>query len=158
MSPAVPVRVPKEVPSAAIDRAVQFYLEHYVIGLPDEAKVGQDLQNERWVFAPTTRQVMAAVGFASLANISGNGDTMIMARQQYGVALRETALSLMNPQSLDIAVAMRAVAMLGMFEVRLSQIGPEISTFCQADRISRSSGAMTSLPRGHRLTSWGVPR
>ncbi|KAK5654099.1 hypothetical protein OQA88_7530 [Cercophora sp. LCS_1] len=113
----VPARVPREVQATSVDRAVQFYLEHYVIGLPDEARTGQELHQERWVFSPTTRDVMAAVGFASQSNLTGNKELMALARQQYGIALRGTASSLhsANPQDLDISI--RAVVMLGMFEI-----------------------------------------
>ncbi|KAK1756191.1 white-opaque regulator 1 [Echria macrotheca] len=110
-------RVPLEITTTSVDRAVQFYLEHYVIGLPDEAKSGYELQQHRWVFAPTTRQVMAAVGLAGLSNIAGDKDTMLMARQQYGIALRDTAMALQNFQHHDVDITLRAVVMLGMFEI-----------------------------------------
>lgn len=109
--------VPKEVHSTSVDRAVQFYLEHFVIGLPDEAKVGQELRGENWVFSPMTREIMAAVGFASLSNLSGDKDLMVMGRQHYGQALKSTAQSLANLEGLDLEVTVRAVVMMGMFEV-----------------------------------------
>jgi hypothetical protein len=100
-----------------MDRAVQYYLEHYVMGHPDEARVGHELRGESWVFSPTTREVMAAVGLASLSNLADDKSIYIMARQQYGKALRQMATSMQTPQNLDLGVHLRAVVMLGLFEV-----------------------------------------
>ena len=114
---SVATRVPKALDAAVVDKAVQFYLEHYVIGLPDEARVAQELQKDEWVFSPTTRDIMAAVGFASLSNLTGDKDSMVMARTHYGRALQHTVSSLGNPQPAEIPITIRAVVMLGMFEV-----------------------------------------
>lgn len=110
-------RVPKEIQPTAVDRAVQFYLEHFVIGLPDEAKAGQDLRQEPWVYSAVTRDTMAAVGLASQSNLTGDKELMVLARQQYGMALQGTAFGLQNIEGLDIGVYLRAIVMLGMFEV-----------------------------------------
>ncbi|KAK0646222.1 hypothetical protein B0T16DRAFT_328227 [Cercophora newfieldiana] len=110
-------RVPKEIQSTLVDRAVQFYLEHYVIGLPDEAKAGQELRQEPWVYSTTTRDTMAAVGLASQANLTGDKELMVLARQQYGLALQGTAFGLRDIHGLDIGVYLRAIVMLGMFEI-----------------------------------------
>ncbi|KAK4455939.1 white-opaque regulator 1 [Podospora aff. communis PSN243] len=110
-------RVPKEIRSTLVDRAVQFYLEHYVIGLPDEARAGQELRQEPWVFSTITRDTMAAVGLASQSNLTGDKDLMVLARQQYGLALQGTAFGLKDIQGLDIGVYLRAIVMLGMFEI-----------------------------------------
>jgi len=118
VSPVSPA-VPREIHATRIDRAVQFYLEHFVIGLPDEAKAGEDLRQERWVFSKTTRDVMAAVGLASQSNLQGDKELMTLARQQYGLALRGTASGLQDIQGLDVDVFIRAIVMLGMFEVSL---------------------------------------
>ncbi|KAK1828465.1 white-opaque regulator 1 [Podospora conica] len=115
--------MPKELNATSVDRAVQFYLEHFVIGLPDEAKIGQELRGEEWVFSPVTREIMAAVGFASLSNLSGDKDMMVLARQQYGSALKTTASSLANPHEIDLEVSVRAVVMMGMFETVRSEGG-----------------------------------
>lgn len=111
------VTLTKEVQTTLIDRAVQFYLEHYVIGLPDEARVGQDLQQEPWVFSTITRDTMAAVGLASQSNLTGDRDLMVLARRQYGQALQGTAFGLRNILGLDVGVYLRAIVMLGMFEI-----------------------------------------
>lgn len=110
-------RVPREVHATLFDRAVQFYLEHYVIGLPDEAKAGKDLRQEPWVFSTVTRDTMAAVGLASQSNLTGDKELMALARQQYGLALQGTAFGLRDIQGLDVGVYLRAIVMLGMFEV-----------------------------------------
>ncbi len=112
------IRFPMEIDATKIDRAVQFYLEHYVIGHPDEARAGQELQEQTWVFSPTTREIMAAVGLASLSNLNGDKEMYTLARRQYGKALQHIANSIRNPQGLDIGVYLRAVVMLGLFEVR----------------------------------------
>ena len=110
-------RVPREVHATLVDRAVQFYLEHYVIGLPDEAKAGKDLRQEPWVFSTVTRDSMAAVGLASQSNLTGDKELMALGRQQYGLALQGTAFGLRDIQGLDVGIYLRAIVMLGMFEI-----------------------------------------
>ncbi|KAK0711451.1 hypothetical protein B0H67DRAFT_555429 [Lasiosphaeris hirsuta] len=113
----VQAKFPRGLDATRIDRAIQFYLEHYVVGLPDEAKTGHELQELRWVHAPVTREVMAAVGLASMSNLTGDKELFIVARQQYGLALQHTGSAIRDIQSVDMDIAIRAIIMLGMFEV-----------------------------------------
>ncbi|KAK4169303.1 hypothetical protein QBC43DRAFT_60166 [Cladorrhinum sp. PSN259] len=108
-----------EVPATAVDKAVQFYIEHYVIGLPDEPKAGQELQGLQWVHAPATRNIMAAVGLAGLANLTGDKEMDNLAGQHYGHALQKMSTSITgkNVAGLDLEVILRTVVMMAMFEV-----------------------------------------
>lgn len=68
---------------------------------------------------------MAAIGLGALANLSGSANTMIVARQRYVSALSQTA-TLIKTQirnRLDMYIAMKAVVLLALFEVRPS-LGP----------------------------------
>ena len=108
-----------------VDRAIQFYLEHYVIGLPDEPRAGHELQGLQWVHAPATRNIMAAVGLAGLSNLNGDKDMDTLARQYYGSALQTISSSVAsrNLSGLDMEVVLRAVVMMAMFEVSVSSSG-----------------------------------
>ncbi|KAK0732846.1 hypothetical protein B0T21DRAFT_385030 [Apiosordaria backusii] len=118
-APEVGYRVPKEIPINAVDKAIQFYIEHYVIGLPDEPKVGQELQGKVWVHSPATREIMAAVGLASLSNITGDKTMSTLSKQHYGRALQRISTSIMakHVPELDLDVILRAVVMMAMYEV-----------------------------------------
>lgn len=102
-----------------MDRAIQFYIEHYVIGLPDEPKVGQELQGRPWVHSAVTREIMAAVGLASLSNINGDKKFSTLSKQHYGRALHNISSSIMarHVPELDLDVILRAVVMMAMYEV-----------------------------------------
>ncbi|KAK4204442.1 hypothetical protein QBC40DRAFT_272857 [Triangularia verruculosa] len=118
-TPEVGYRVPKEISINAADRAIQFYIEHYVIGLPDEPKVGQELQGRRWVHSPATREIMAAVGLASLSNINGDKQLSTLSKQHYGRALQSISSSIMakHVPEIDLDVILRTVIMMAMYEV-----------------------------------------
>ncbi|KAK3368065.1 hypothetical protein B0H63DRAFT_403914 [Podospora didyma] len=116
-SQSSPTSLHKEIGGTKVDRAIQFYIEHYVIGLPDEPQVGQELRGKSWVHTPETRGIMAAVGLASLSNLTGDKEMQTLANQQYGVALRTIVNSLKNIQGLDLEVSLRAVVNLALFEV-----------------------------------------
>lgn len=108
-----------ELCATTVDKAIQFYIERYVIGLPDEPKAGQELQAQRWVHADATRGIMAAVGLAGLSNITGDKQMNTLARQHYGVALQNMSLSIRDVTRLDLEIALRAIVMMAMFEVSL---------------------------------------
>ncbi|KAK0722800.1 hypothetical protein B0T26DRAFT_234306 [Lasiosphaeria miniovina] len=119
----------REIDATKIDKAVQFYIERYVIGLPDEPKVGQELQGKKWAHTPEVRDIMAAVGLASMSNLTGNKELYILAREQYGLALRHMALSIRNSRgALDLEVAMRMVVMLALFEMIRGRAQPVTAT------------------------------
>jgi hypothetical protein len=63
------------------------------------------------------QDIMAAVGLASLSNLRGDTSMMTMARQKYGLALRQTGRLIQASSMPDFEVTMRSVVMLAMFEV-----------------------------------------
>ncbi|WQF75793.1 Putative zn(2)Cys(6) fungal-type DNA-binding domain-containing protein [Colletotrichum destructivum] len=99
------------------EQGVQFYVNRYLIGHPDEPKSGQDLAAEGWIWHPAVQDVMCAVGLAGLYNLTGNMEMMATAREKYGSALRETGKLIRPPHTPSIDVTMRAVVALAMFEV-----------------------------------------
>ncbi|GAB1320260.1 hypothetical protein MFIFM68171_10470 [Madurella fahalii] len=109
--------LPRELSPTTVDKAIQFYLDHYVIGLPDEPKAGQELQTQRWVHADATRDIMAAVGLAGLSNITGDKQMNTLARQHYGSALQNISSSIRDVARLDLEIVLRSVVMMAMFEI-----------------------------------------
>jgi hypothetical protein len=107
----------REIPPTPVDKAIQFYIEHYVIGLPDEAKVGQELQGLRWIHASGTQDIMAAVGMAGLSNLNGDRQLSILAKQHYGLALQNITSSIRDIAGLDLEIVLRSVVMMAVYEV-----------------------------------------
>ncbi|KAK1975513.1 hypothetical protein LZ30DRAFT_605466 [Colletotrichum cereale] len=99
------------------EQGVQFYVNRYLIGHPDEPKSGQDLATEGWIWHPAVQDVMCAVGLAGLYNLTGNMKMMATAREKYGSALRQTGKLIRPPHTPSIDVTMRSVVALAMFEV-----------------------------------------
>jgi hypothetical protein len=60
---------------------------------------------------------MTAVGLASLSNLKSDPNMMTIARQKYGMALRQTRHLIQTSEMPDFEVTMRSVVMLAMFEV-----------------------------------------
>jgi hypothetical protein len=110
-------RLAREILPTPVDKAIQFYIEHYVIGLPDEAKAGQELQGLRWVHASGTRDIMAAVGMAGLSNLNGDRQLSMLAEQHYGLALQNITSSIRDMAALDLDIVLRSVVMMAMYEV-----------------------------------------
>ncbi|KAK1520022.1 hypothetical protein CPAR01_15073 [Colletotrichum paranaense] len=107
-----------QIGSTLEEQGVQFYVNRYLIGHPDEPKNGQDLNTEGWIWHPAVQDVMCAVGLAGLHNLTGNAKMMSTAREKYGSALRHTGKLIRPPHTPSIDVTMRAVVALAMFEVR----------------------------------------
>ncbi|KAF9875651.1 hypothetical protein CkaCkLH20_07032 [Colletotrichum karsti] len=99
------------------EQGLQFYVNRYLVGHPDEVKSAQDLAGEPWVWHPALQDVMTAVGLAGLYNLTGNVEMMATAREKYGSALRQTGKLIRPPHNPSIDVTMRAVVALAMFEV-----------------------------------------
>ncbi|EAA29033.3 hypothetical protein GE21DRAFT_4902 [Neurospora crassa] len=110
-------RLPKEIYATKDDQAIQFYVEHYVVGHPDEPTAAHELRMVEWIHAPEFRDMMAAVGLASMSNLTGNKALVTMARQKYGLALQHTASSIANPQAMNLDISLRTVIMLAIYEV-----------------------------------------
>ena len=112
-------RLPKPVEPTVFEKGMQFYVDRYVLGYPQEVQTPTDLQDTQWISTPEITDIMAAVGLSALSNLTGNVDMEIAARQKYGLVLRSTAKSLQNPAALalDPRTAIRKVVLLTMFEV-----------------------------------------
>lgn len=57
------------------DRGVQFYINKFLVGHPDEPKTVGDLSSTPWLWDPALQHVMAAVGLAGLSNLTDNKGT-----------------------------------------------------------------------------------
>jgi hypothetical protein len=110
-------RIPKAIQPTIFEKGFQFYIDHYIIGYPQEPKSPGELQTAQWISAPAVADVMAAIGLSSLSNLTGDEEMDLAARQKYGLALRNTAKSIQNPAALDPRSAMKSVILLAMFEV-----------------------------------------
>lgn len=120
LPPAVvwPPRLPSPVDPSLEELGVQFYINRYLIGHPDEPRTAGDLVDLEWLWDPSLQDVMTAVGLASLSNLRGDKNLMTTARQRYGQALRRTGQVIQTPVTPSFEVTMRGVVMLAMFEVR----------------------------------------
>jgi hypothetical protein len=101
------------------EKGMQFYLDHYVLGYPQEAQTPADLREAQWLAAPDLPDLMAAVGLSGLSNLTGDAEMEVAARQKYGLVLRNVAKSIRNPAALalDVRTAVRTVVLLTTFEV-----------------------------------------
>jgi len=100
------------------ERGVQFYVDHYLLGFPDEPKTPTELYEKTWLYHPSIRTIMAAVGLAARSNLTGDDEMKSVARHSYVSALQDMGTMLANPQTLRLDIALRGVVMLAMFEVR----------------------------------------
>ncbi|KAK3940384.1 white-opaque regulator 1 [Diplogelasinospora grovesii] len=145
--------VPKAIYATKVDQAIHFYLEHYVIGYPDEPRASEELHDKRWVHNRELQDIMAAIGLAGLSNLTGDKELYTMARQKYGLALQHTASSLQNLQGLDLEFAVRSVVMLAMFEVIRSNTEPSNTTRAH---IMGGAALLRSFIPLHRAPSRGL--
>lgn len=62
---------------------------------------------------------MTAVGLAGLSNLKDDNrrDLMLLARERYGMALRQTGQLVQSRRGPSLEVTMRAIVTLAMFEV-----------------------------------------
>ncbi|KAH6969826.1 hypothetical protein DER45DRAFT_65811 [Fusarium avenaceum] len=112
-----PPRLPTPVDLSIDEQGTQFYLNRYLIGHPDEPRSSSDLSTTGWLWDPAVQDVMAAVGLASLSNLKSDPNMMTIARQKYGMALRQTRHLIQTSEMPDFEVTMRSVVMLAMFEL-----------------------------------------
>ncbi|KAL2171112.1 hypothetical protein VTG60DRAFT_3803 [Thermothelomyces hinnuleus] len=110
-------RFPKEIDGTPADKAIHFYIEHYVVGLPDEPRAIHELQGVRWVHSRETRDIMAAVGLAGMSNLSGDKELNTLAKHHYGLALQNMASYVRDLGNLDIDIVLRIVVMMAMYEL-----------------------------------------
>lgn len=112
-----PPRLSPPIDPSLEEQGVQFYVNRYLIGHPDEPRSPGDLSHTEWLWDPAVQDVMAAVGLASLSNLKDDSSMMTIARQRYGLALRQTGRLVQTSSMPDFEVTMRSVVMLAMFEV-----------------------------------------
>ncbi|KAI5460054.1 hypothetical protein BGZ63DRAFT_406001 [Mariannaea sp. PMI_226] len=114
------------------ERGLQFYLNRYLIGHPDEPKTSADLASIEWLWDPSLQDIMTAIGLASLSNLRGDRNLMLAARQKYVQALQQTGKLIQTSVAPDFEVSMRGVIMLAMFEacVRHPQSPPPYDSQC----------------------------
>lgn len=113
-------KIPSILHTPIEDRGVQFYVNRYLIGHPDEVQSQEDLESpaNSWIWHPDLQDIMSAIGMAALANLSADVDMMNVARQKYGKALHCTGrLILQKSPTEDNFVSTRSVILLAMFEV-----------------------------------------
>ncbi|KAB5569997.1 hypothetical protein GE09DRAFT_1054910 [Coniochaeta sp. 2T2.1] len=110
-------KLPQTVPPTFFEKGIQFYVDHYILGYPQEAKTAADLRDAPWMSTPDVAEVMAAVGLSGLSNLTRDNEIDLAARQKYGLVLRNMAKSITNPARLDPRVAVKMVVLLAMFEV-----------------------------------------
>lgn len=54
------------------EQGIHFYVNRYLVGLPDEPKSTSDLTASHWIWNPALQHVVAAIGLAGLSNLTGN--------------------------------------------------------------------------------------
>ncbi|KAK3295677.1 uncharacterized protein B0H64DRAFT_322315 [Chaetomium fimeti] len=110
-------RLIKEICATPVDKGIQFYIEHYIIGLPDEPRAGHELRGIKWVHSRATRDIIAAVGLAGLSNLTGDKEMNTLSKHHYGLALHNMASSVRDMGSIELDLIMRTVVMMAMYEV-----------------------------------------
>lgn len=104
------------------DQGVQFFVNRYLVGHPDEPQDAGELQSTAWLWSPQLRDVMAAVGLAGLSNLRGDKELMTASRARYGLALQKTGELIKNIDMDSFHVVMRTVVSLAMFEVGVDKL------------------------------------
>ncbi|KAH8837411.1 hypothetical protein MCOR27_008337 [Pyricularia oryzae] len=140
-----PIPQPQHIGATWQDKGVQFFIDHYVLGLPDEASDITGLRNQPWVFQHTLQQSMAAVGLAGLANLRSSKELSATARQMYGNALRDTGKVLARVQDEPIDFLIRNVLMLAMFEI-VNGSDPDMSTGARTHMIGAAALLRSFFP------------
>ncbi|KAB5515431.1 hypothetical protein GE09DRAFT_979621 [Coniochaeta sp. 2T2.1] len=110
-------KLPMTVQPTLFEKGIQFYVDHYILGYPQEVKTAADLRDAPWMSTPDVAEIMAAVGLSGLSNLTRDSEIDLAARQKYGLVLRNMAQSISNPARLDPRVAVKMVVLLAMFEV-----------------------------------------
>ncbi|KAI6357567.1 hypothetical protein MCOR25_007611 [Pyricularia grisea] len=140
-----PTPPPQHIGATWQDKGVQFFIDHYVLGLPDEASDITGLRSQPWVFQHTLQQSMAAVGLAGLANLRSSKELAATARQMYGNALRDTGKTLARAQDQPIDFLIRNVLMLAMFEI-VNGSDPDMSTGARTHMIGAAALLRSFFP------------
>lgn len=100
----------------------QFFINRYVIGHPDEPRSDAELGSYGLIWEPTLRDIVTAVGLASISNLRGDAELMVDARRRYGDALRTAGQIIHSSSPMCIDIMSRLIVMLAMFEVSVMAI------------------------------------
>jgi hypothetical protein len=95
--------------------------------VPSPAAIGQPgiFSSQLWRGVSEYKPFLDAiscVGLAGLSNVKNDQQMMRTARLKYAVTLRRVMTSLQVPESADMGYTLKAVMMLALFEVSMSQI------------------------------------
>ncbi|KAL8420194.1 hypothetical protein RB594_003106 [Gaeumannomyces avenae] len=127
------------------DKGIKFFVDHFVIGLPDEAIDAQSLSHENWVFDRSMQNTMAAVGLAGMGNLRNDKQLISNAHSMYGAALRDTGRALAAGSGVSHTFMIRSVLMLAMFEI-VNGTDPRASSGAQTHIIGAASLLRSFIP------------
>lgn len=95
---------------------VSFYVQHYLLGYPDEVRRPDELSGVLWFEQPSSQATMAAMGLAALGNLRQDKQLQHLSRIKYGEALARTNEILRDPVK-NLETAIRTTVMLALFQV-----------------------------------------
>lgn len=104
------------VNSAPSDTGISFYVQHYLLGYPDEVRRPADLNGVSWFEHPSAQATMAAMGLAALGNLRDDKQLQHLSKVKYGEALARTNEILQDPVK-NLETAIRTTVMLALFQV-----------------------------------------
>lgn len=99
------------------EAGVSFYVEHYLLGYPDEVRTSSALNGTEWFEHPAGQAAMAALGLAAMGNLNNDKRLQHLSKTQYGEALAQTNEALKDPVK-NLNTAIRATVMLALFQVK----------------------------------------
>jgi hypothetical protein len=101
-------------------QGIRYFLANFVVSDADRcAGHMQNMLSWETAKSKTLQAAMGAVGLAGLSNQRSDASLMAQARQQYATALSMTKAHLKDPSCCKEDRTISAVAILGLFEVRL---------------------------------------
>lgn len=95
---------------------ISFYVQHYLLGYPDEVRESSDLKGVQWFEHSAAQSTMAALGLAALGNLNDDKQLQRLSETQYGDALVKTNEALQDPLK-NLETAIRTTVMLALFQV-----------------------------------------
>lgn len=110
-------------------QGIRYFLANYVMSDSDLcAGHLQNLLSSKTTRSRTLQVAMGAVGLAGLSNRRLDATLMARARDQYSLALRMTKSHLQDPSRCMQDRTISAVALLGLFEVRLPRKDSQVDS------------------------------
>lgn len=114
------------------DLGVSFYVQHYLLGYPDEVRSPTELSGVSWFEHPSAQATMAAMGLAAIGNLRGDKQFQHLSKIKYGEALACTNETLRDPVKY-LETAIRTTVMLALFQVISVFITPDARPQCSAE-------------------------